>query len=147
MFLYLKNPSRVYACVCFLQRTNPGPLFSLWNCLFKTLWSSLLVGGLFRLLADFTGFIAPLGIKGIVAFTELNYTLYDNENDPNLTETGSLESLTISQLISNGYVMALIVLLSSFLQSTFSQCSTFLVNSEGIHIKFALQVLYNLHLC
>lgn len=99
-----------------------------------------MVGGLFRLLADFTGFIAPLGIKGIVAYTELNYTLFNEESLETEDGTGSSGYLTISHLISNGYVMALIVLLASFLQSTFSQCSTFLVNSEGIHVKFALQV-------
>lgn len=83
----------------------------------------------------------------IVAYTEVNYTLVEETSqNPDDVETsssgaGSLENLTISQLISNGYVMALIVLVSSFLQSTFSQCSTFLVNSEGIHVKFALQVV------
>ncbi|CAL8071482.1 unnamed protein product [Orchesella dallaii] len=131
--------------------TNPGSTFSLWRCLFKTIWQSLLVGGLFRLLADFSGFIAPLGIKAIVEYTEQNYTLFPTSNHHDSANTtlsnsseltgGSLEHLTISQLISNGYVMALIVLVASFLQSTFSQCSTFLVNSEGIHMKLALQAL------
>ncbi|ODN02380.1 ATP-binding cassette sub-family C member Sur [Orchesella cincta] len=131
--------------------TNPGSTFSLWRCLFKTIWQSLLVGGLFRLLADFSGFIAPLGIKAIVEYTEQNYTLFPPSTNGTDLTGGSLENLTISQLISNGYVMALIVLVASFLQSTFSQCSTFLVNSEGIHMKLALQVsatakhVFNLH--
>jgi len=113
---------------------------SLWTCMFKTLWRSLLVGGLFRLAADLTGFVAPLGIKTIVSYAE------GNGNDTTIRrETlvdNPLEHLTCSQLISNGYIMALVVLLAGFLQSTFSQCSTYLVNSEGIHIKIALQVRF-----
>lgn len=101
----------------------------------------MLAGGVYRLLADFMGFIAPLGIKGIVAYTERNYTSVDSDvSDDSLSEHDFSYNFTITEILSNGYVMAVIVLVSSLLQSTFSQCSTFLVNSEGIHIKFALQV-------
>lgn len=57
---------------------------------------------------------------------------------------GTLEAegpLTYSSFVSNGYVMVGIVLVASLLQATFSQCSTYLVNTEGLHVKVALQGL------
>lgn len=51
-----------------------------------------------------------------------------------------MSPLTASQFIGNGYVMVGIVLMSSILQATFSQISTYLVNTEGLHVKVALQV-------
>lgn len=110
--------------------------FSLWKCLFKTLGSSLAISGVFRLLADLTGFVAPLGIRTIVKYVGQNTTIADGENS-------FVEHMKTSDVFSNGYVMAIVILLSAILQSTFSQCSTFLVNSEGIHIKIALQVCNN----
>ena len=102
---------------------------------------------MFRLAADLTGFVAPLGIRTIVAYVKLNSISTNSSVTMELsltdaTDTGIPfpEHLTIFEMISNGYVMAVIILLSSILQSTFSQCSTFLVNSEGIHLKIALQV-------
>jgi len=84
----------------------------------------MLVGGLFRLLADFSGYVAPLGIRTIVAFVEANDT-----------RPLTSDELTFDDFTSNGYVMAFVVLVASLLQATFSQISTFLVNSEGIHLK------------
>ncbi|CAG7720775.1 unnamed protein product [Allacma fusca] len=107
---------------------------SLWKSMFKTLCSSIVISGIFRLAADCSGFVAPLGIKYIVDYAGSNATLNTVGEDP-------VRYLTMSQLTSNGYVMAFIILLSAVLQSTFSQISTFLVNSEGIHIKIALQAL------
>jgi hypothetical protein len=86
-----------------------------------TIRSSMLVGGAYRLGADFSGFVPPLGIKVIVAYVE----------------SGGGEGAWWE----NGYVMAAIVLVAALAQSTCSQASTFLVNSEGIHIKVALQAL------
>jgi len=103
--------------------------------MFKTLWSSLLIAAVFRLAADFSGFVAPLGIRTIVDFVQVS------NGTPRAEGTSSpAQDLTMEELLSNGYVMAFVILLSAIFQSTFSQCSTFLVNSEGIHMKVALQV-------
>lgn len=101
--------------------------------MFNTLWSSLLIGGVFRLAADLSGFVAPLGIRTIVKYVKMG-----NGTDPEgITHS---QDLTLTELFANGYVMATTILISAIFQSTFSQCSTFLVNSEGIHMKVALQV-------
>jgi hypothetical protein len=114
--------------------------------MFKTIWSSLIIGALFRLAADFSGFVAPLGIRTIVAYVKTNSIPRNNSSLAGEGEEAGLpvaEHLTLSEMMSNGYVMAVVILFSAILQSTFSQCSTFLVNSEGIHIKIALQVFEN----
>lgn len=49
-------------------------------------------------------------------------------------------AMTLPQLVSNGYVMAGLVLVSAVAQGTLSQASTHLVNVEGIRLKTALQV-------
>lgn len=110
----------------------------LWKCMFQTVWHSYVIGGIFRLLADCSGFVAPLGIKTIVQYASRNASL-EMVNTPE-EEVEVAMSLTVSDFLSNGYVMAVIILLSALLQSTFSQLSNFLVHSNGIHVKIALQV-------
>lgn len=91
------------------------------------------LGGVFRLLADLSGFVAPLGIKSIVSWSGRNRTSSE-------IEEGSIYTLTLNEFLANGYVMVGVVLVASLLQATFSQCSTYLVNTEGLHVKVALQV-------
>lgn len=52
-----------------------------------------------------------------------------------------MEATTVSEFLSNGYVMAVVVLVSSIAQGSFSQASTHILNVEGIRLKTALQVI------
>ena len=45
-----------------------------------------------------------------------------------------------SDLVSNGWIIAIVALMASIIQSTFSQASTHLVAMEGLHVRSALQV-------
>lgn len=51
-----------------------------------------------------------------------------------------LAFLTYANFFHNAYVMAVIVLITTLLQSTFSNNFNHLVISEGIHLKSALNV-------
>jgi hypothetical protein len=101
----------------------------LWPLLWSVVGLKMLMGGVFRLLADLAGFVAPLGIKSIVSWSGRNRT----EAPP------PLSSLSGSDFLDNGYIMVGVVLVASLLQATFSQCSTYMVNREGLHVKVALE--------
>uniref|UniRef100_A0A1B6CN95 Uncharacterized protein n=1 Tax=Clastoptera arizonana TaxID=38151 RepID=A0A1B6CN95_9HEMI len=92
-----------------------------------------LLGGIYKLLGDFVGFIPPLGIAIVIQFT---ISASSRNNDKHYT--------TIEELLTNGYVMAIIVFVSALAQGSFSQASTHVLNVEGIRLKTALQALiYN----
>lgn len=46
-----------------------------------------------------------------------------------------------SEVVRNGWVVAVVALVAALAQSTFSQASTHLVAMEGIHVKAALQAM------
>ncbi len=84
-----------------------------------------------------------VGIKSIVNWSGRNRTLENNDHSiDEMMDSLTQEPMTttMSQFFGNGYIMVGIVLVSSLLQATFSQCSTYLVNTEGLHVKVALQV-------
>ncbi len=51
-----------------------------------------------------------------------------------------MEFINAAAFFQNAYVMTIIVLISTFIQSTFSNNFNHLVISEGIHLKTALNV-------
>lgn len=51
-----------------------------------------------------------------------------------------MEYLAVGPFFANAYVMTIVVLISTFLQSTLSNNFNHLVISEGIHLKTALNV-------
>nr|CAD7596639.1 unnamed protein product [Timema genevievae] len=109
---------------------------SLWKCYFKSCWRRFALGGLFKLLGDFVGFVGPLGIMVI-----LDYVAAIQKPTDNIIDSNKDQYPTWSELLSNGYFMGLIVFLSALAQGTLSQSSTHLINVEGIHLKGALQAL------
>nr|CAD7415628.1 unnamed protein product [Timema poppensis] len=115
---------------------NENRRVSLWKCYFKSCWRKFLLGGLFKLLGDFVGFVGPLGIMVI-----LEYVAAIQKPPDNILEGNKDHYPTWSELLSNGYFMGLIVFLSALAQGTLSQSSTHLINVEGIHLKGALQAL------
>nr|CAD7569264.1 unnamed protein product [Timema californicum] len=115
---------------------NENRRVSLWKCYFKSCWRRFLLGGLFKLLGDFVGFVGPLGIMVI-----LEYVAAIQKPPDNIIEGNEDHYPTWSELLSNGYFMGLIVFLSALAQGTLSQSSTHLINVEGIHLKGALQAL------
>lgn len=76
-------------------------------------------------------------INPFLVLPQLWITKYNNKY---CVQTG-VHSVTISELLSNGYVMAGIVLISAIAQGSFSQSSTHILNVEGIRLKTALQVI------
>ncbi|CAG2164179.1 unnamed protein product, partial [Oppiella nova] len=111
----------------------------LWVCYWKTYWSSLAAGAVIKIGADLFGLFGPLSIDYIIRY--VNDTQTKNAN--NISETLELDyyCLKWSQFLTNGYIIAFIVLLATLLQSTFSNNFNHLVNSEGIHLKTALNDL------
>ena len=108
----------------------PSP--SLWRCYWSFSWQAVLLGGWLKFAGDLVGYVAPLGIQVMVNFV--------NSSGSNETATGSdYYYPSVTEFLSNGYIMAVIVFLSSFLQGTLSQASSHVLCVEGIRLKTALQ--------
>ena len=54
-------------------------------------------------------------------------------------ETSQRPDVDVVQLLSNGYVMAVVVFLSCFFQGVLSQASNHVLSTEGIRLRTALQ--------
>lgn len=80
---------------------------------------------------DLVGYVAPLGIQVIVT--------YANSSSNHETFQNDAYYPSISEFLSNGYVMAAVMFLSSFLQGALSQASSHVLCIEGIRLKTALQ--------
>ena len=93
-----------------------------------------MIGAIIKFLADLFGLVGPLSINLILNF--VNETKSEQEN----IENESREFLTCAEFFTNGYFIAVLVLLSTFLQSIFSNNFNHLAISEGIHLRSALQV-------
>ncbi|XP_042910121.1 ATP-binding cassette sub-family C member 8 isoform X2 [Parasteatoda tepidariorum] len=113
-----------------------GRDISLWKCYWLTFWKTLFFGGLMKVTGDVVILIGPLSINIILAYVAS-------------VRTGTLPHGTLEQpyyptaweFIQNGFVMAVIVLIATFLQSTLSNNFNHLAIAEGTHLRTALQCL------
>lgn len=117
----------------------------MWICYFKSCWKFFLIGGLLKLLGDLTGLCGPLSISFIVQYIS---------NKSNSSDSNAFDNETIIEqedkkffipdwqdYLQNGWIICVLVFLSSLAQGTLSQGSSHLINMEGIKLKNALQGL------
>lgn len=116
-----------------LDTTTVKP--SLWRCYWNFSWRAILLGGWLKFAGDLVGYVAPLGIQVIVNYVNVSATVTNSTSSP--TKEHFYPSL--DEFLSNGYIMAMICFLSSFLQGTLSQASSHILCVEGIRLKTALQ--------
>ncbi|CAM1323224.1 Sur (predicted) [Pycnogonum litorale] len=111
-----------------------GRKLSLWRVYAKVFWPVMLVAGFFKFLADFSAFVGPLAIGVIIKYVEgnarSNVELYDGTY-----------YMTVQHFFHNGYVISILVLFGTFLQSTSSQTFMHIVIMEGVHLRSAIQGL------
>lgn len=113
---------------------------NLWRCYWTFSWPAILLGGWLKFLGDLVGYVAPLGIQVMVNYVGTNSTSGSNSTSTNNATAGAhFDYPTVTEFLSNGYIMAVIVFLSSFLQGTLSQASSHVLCVEGIRLKTALQ--------
>jgi hypothetical protein len=97
-------------------------------------------------LADLFGLAGPLSIGLILAYVDDakesgRNTLADSITNQTISQQENIfPLLTIGEYFTNGYILAVLVLIATFLQSIFSNNFNHLAISEGIHLRSALQV-------
>ncbi|GIX77651.1 ATP-binding cassette sub-family C member 9 [Caerostris extrusa] len=94
----------------------------------------IIFGGMMKISGDVVSLAGPLSISFILAYV----TAVKEETLPH----GTLEQLyypTSWEFIQNGFVMTVIVLIATFLQSTLSNNFNHLAIAEGTHLRTALQ--------
>lgn len=112
---------------------------SLWRCYWTFSWPAILLGGFLKFTGDLVGYVAPLGIQVLVSYinSSVSVTPDDTRDSPG-SGKGQLYYPNLESFLSNGYIMAGIVFLSSFLQvrerlftPSKTQSSTSLHNCHG----------------
>ncbi|XP_014240364.1 ATP-binding cassette sub-family C member Sur isoform X2 [Cimex lectularius] len=113
---------------------NARGVASLWKCYFHCYWKNFFVGGLLKLIGDFVGLIAPLGIAVVIDYVA-SYQQPASQA-PSITQE---DFVSVNVFLKNGYVMSIVIFVSAIAQASFSQASTHIINVEGIRLKTALQ--------
>ncbi|KFM80790.1 ATP-binding cassette sub-family C member 9, partial [Stegodyphus mimosarum] len=107
-----------------------GRQISLWKCYWFTFWRTLFVGGIMKIMGDIVNLIGPLSISVILAYVA-------SVKDGSLPH-GTAEKPyypTSWEFLQNGFVMSVVVLISTFMQSTFSNNFNHLAIAEGTHLR------------
>ncbi|GFS61777.1 ATP-binding cassette sub-family C member 8 [Trichonephila inaurata madagascariensis] len=119
-----------------LAAEKAGRRISLWKCYWRTFWRTLFFGGIMKITGDVVSLTGPLSISLILAYV----SAVKEDNLPH----GTPEQLyfpTSWEFIQNGFVLTVIVLIATFLQSTLSNNFNHLAIAEGTHLRTALQCL------
>ncbi|XP_015035706.2 ATP-binding cassette sub-family C member Sur isoform X4 [Drosophila pseudoobscura] len=140
-----------------VKKSSSSP--SLWYCYIKNSWRMFALGGILKLAGDLFALIGPLAIQQIVQYIEELYATATNPSKQwNAKDEGQPLMLafnvsdihigqvrvyyaTWSELLTNGWSIAWIVLLAAITQGALSQASTHILNMTGIWIKTSLQGL------
>ena len=96
---------------------------NLWGCYWTFSWQAILLGGWLKFFGDLVGYVAPLGIQVMVNYVGTNSTSSSNFTNMNYATGAYYYYPKVSEFLSNGYIMAFIVFISSFFQGTLSQAS------------------------
>ncbi|XP_033249469.1 ATP-binding cassette sub-family C member Sur isoform X2 [Drosophila miranda] len=141
-----------------MKKSSSSP--SLWYCYAKNSWRMFAFGGILKLAGDLFALIGPLAIQQIVQYIEELYATATNPSKQwNVKDEGGQPLMlafnvsgihigqvrvyyaTWSELLTNGWSIAWIVLLAAITQGALSQASTHILNMTGIWIKTSLQGL------
>lgn len=113
------------------------------------------LGGVLKLFGDITGLVGPLSIvyivnyieaqtnKSIVSTTQVS-SIYNNQTIEHFvleSHSFDIDYPDWQDLLQNGWIISIMVLIFAIAQGTLSQASTHLVNMEGIKLRNALQGL------
>ncbi|KAL1440438.1 hypothetical protein MTO96_009478 [Rhipicephalus appendiculatus] len=111
-----------------------GTKVSLWCCYLKTYWQTALTGGLIKVIGDVVGLVGPLSISLILEYVD--------DVTTNKSSNLSADSYpTAAEVLSNGYILSFIILIATFMQSTFSNNFNHMAIMESVHVRSALQSL------
>ncbi|BFZ18446.1 hypothetical protein BsWGS_21482 [Bradybaena similaris] len=115
---------------------------SIMHIVLRATWPMLMLSALFRLIGDCLSFVGPLLIERIV-----NYA-YEVNDEKLIAASGNDTRpakvylfVTVDQFFYNGYVLSVVLFLSSVLQHTLLQNHHFIVIREGIRIRTAIQTM------
>ncbi|XP_048451624.1 ATP-binding cassette sub-family C member 8-like [Rhincodon typus] len=98
---------------------------------FKAFGGPFLIASVLKIIGDLAGLGGPLCIDGILRFVS---------TESKESEKG-IHFVSFWEFISNGYVLAFLMLCTVLLQNVCLQISYYIVIRDGIHIKTALQTM------
>ncbi|XP_077862231.1 ATP-binding cassette sub-family C member 9-like [Saccoglossus kowalevskii] len=111
---------------------NSGRI-SLWRTYVKAYGRPVFISTVYKLISDTLGFIPPLAVGGVVAYSS---RLYYNDD---ISEEYSTYYVTVSEYFSNGFVLLGVIFITTILKSMTLQYAGNISVMESIHIRTALQ--------
>ncbi|XP_072027511.1 ATP-binding cassette sub-family C member 9-like isoform X2 [Amphiura filiformis] len=118
-----------------------GKSLSLYKVYLKVYGADLAVAGIVKFIGDSAGFVPPLALSGAILYVSNNY--YDRN-----TELEETKYVLFSTFFANGFILIVVMFLSSFLRALCLQVHYYIVITESAHIKVALQAaVYDKALC
>ncbi|XP_006825518.1 ATP-binding cassette sub-family C member 9-like [Saccoglossus kowalevskii] len=115
------------------KESNTSGRISLWRTYVKAYGRSVFISTVYKLISDTFGFIPPLAVGGVVAYSS---RLYYNDD---ISEEYSTYYVTVSEYFSNGFVLLGVIFITTILKSMTLQYGGNISVMEGVHIRTALQ--------
>ncbi|CAN7987080.1 unnamed protein product [Ixodes hexagonus] len=112
-----------------------GGRVSLWCCYLKTYWKTAMTGGLIKVIGDVVGLLGPLSISLILEYVE------EKVAKDGIVEEPIDPYPTAGEILSNGYIISVVILAATFMQSTCSNNFNHMAIMESVHVRSALQSL------
>ncbi|XP_059617752.1 ATP-binding cassette sub-family C member Sur [Phlebotomus argentipes] len=128
----------------FLLNCRSSASRSLWRAYMRTYWRETALGGALRLLSDAMTLVGPLGISLVVEYVAHDQSLAAQSAanaTAHVSVSDDIHFVTWRDLVTNGWFVAVVLLLASLAQGTLSQSSTHVISMVGIHLKAAIQGL------
>ncbi|XP_072027512.1 ATP-binding cassette sub-family C member 9-like [Amphiura filiformis] len=123
------------------RASKAGTSLSLYRVYVKVYGGELIIAGIVKFIGDSAGFVPPLALSGAILYVTNNY--YDVEID--MKET---KYVLFSTFFANGFVLIVVMFLSSFLRALCLQVHYYIAIVESAHIKVAIQsAVYDKALC
>ena len=113
---------------------------SLWRVYFNSYRFLLIKAALCRLCGDLLSFIGPLCLKQIVKYVEI--ALKSDRNEEVKPESEMDVFLSVSDFFSNGFVLAVVILLGNIGMSSLMQYYFFISFQLTLKLRASLQVKY-----
>ncbi|XP_072177741.1 ATP-binding cassette sub-family C member 9-like [Diadema setosum] len=117
-----------------VRADKAGQEINMYRIYWNTYGTRWVTGGVFKLCADFSVYVAPLCISGIILF--VTDTLYGSDDE---TVDVTPYHVTASEFFSNGYVLVGCIFIAALVKGLLEQAYFYWNLMEGLHVRSAIQ--------
>ena len=116
---------------------NNGKI-SLFKVYILTFWKPMFIGGIIKVVAEMLVFVPPIGVDVLVQYVQ---RVVEHKNQTYSPLPIEDQYVSHAAFFSNGFVIAIVMLLSNLIQGTCWQAQFYLAVKQGIRCKGAVQAM------